>query len=520
MKSPLEHIVIVGGGTAGWLTAAILAAEHSIDPNTGAFRITLIESPDISTIGVGEGTWPSMRTSLKRIGISETDFFRQCNASFKQGTQFNNWIKPRDAGYAHPFTLPQSFADANLVRPWQQTQRPVPFAEAVCPQIPLFERHLAPKQISTPEYACHLNYGYHLDAAKFADMLRVHAVEKLGITHLSARVKYINNHQNGDIASLATTEGEIAGDLFIDCSGARSLLLGEHFGIPINHKQDILFNDSAIAAQVPYASADADIASCTLSTAKDAGWIWDIGLPNRRGTGYVYSSAHTSEERAQENLRQYVTASAGEAVAERLETKKIRYTPGHREKFWHKNCVAIGMSAGFIEPLEASALVLVEVAATAIADHLPANRAHMEHVAKRFNDNFIYRWESIIDFLKLHYVLSQRRDSDYWQDHANAASIPQSLSARLEHWRHQTPWHDDDQHANEMFPSASYQYVLYGMGFETQPSHTQRRSDANTQRMAGNCFAQNQQRSRQLLAMLPSNRELIDKIYQHGMQTI
>ena len=144
----------------------------------------------------------------------------------------------------------------------------------------------------------------------------------------------------------------------------------------------------------------------------------------------------------------------------------------------------------------------------------------MEHVAKRFNDNFIYRWESIIDFLKLHYVLSQRRDSDYWQDHANAASIPQSLSARLEHWRHQTPWHDDDLHANEMFPSASYQYVLYGMGFETQPSHTQRRSDANTQRMAGNCFAQNQQRSRQLLAILPSNRELIGKIYQHGMQTI
>ena len=184
MKSPLEHIVIVGGGTAGWLTAAILAAEHSIDPKTGAFRITLIESPDISTIGVGEGTWPSMRTSLKKIGISETDFFRQCNASFKQGTQFHNWIQQLDAGYAHPFTLPQSFADANLARPWQQAQRPVPFAEAVCPQLPLFERHLAPKQISTPEYACHLNYGYHLDAAKFADMLRVHAVEKLGITHL------------------------------------------------------------------------------------------------------------------------------------------------------------------------------------------------------------------------------------------------------------------------------------------------------------------------------------------------
>ncbi len=520
MKRPLKHVVIVGGGSAGWLTACILAAEHTIDAESGSFQITLIESPTISTIGVGEGTWPSMRATLKRIGISETEFFRVCNASFKQGTQFYNWIHEKDSGYVHPFTLPQSFAEANLAQPWQRSPNRIPFAEAVCPQLPLFEQHLAPKQISTPEYACHLNYGYHLDAGKFARMLRKHAVDKLGVTHLSAEVEQVNNHDNGDIASLATTAGTISGDLFIDCSGARSLLLGQHLGVEFCSQRHILFNDSALAAQVPQSSTEADIASCTLSTAQDCGWIWDIGLPSRRGTGYVYSSAHTTEEQAQTRLRSYIAATAGESFAEQIEARKLNYNPGHRAKFWHKNCVAIGMSAGFIEPLEASALVLVEVAATEIADQLPANRQHMEHVAKGFNDNFHYRWESIIDFLKLHYVLSQRRDNDYWKDHSDTVSIPDSLAERLQHWRYQSPWHQDNRQTNEMFPAASYQYVLYGMGFETQPSHTQRRSDIKAEHLASGYFAENQQRSRQLLAMLPSNRELINKIHQYGMQTI
>jgi len=525
MSKKISRLVIVGGGTAGWLSAGVIAAEHAIsssgDQHNQEFKLTLVESPDIKTIGVGEGTWPSMRTTLKKMGLSETDFIRECTASFKQGTEFAGWTTGENDNYTHPFTAPQSYSETNLAPHWQALRESRPrFDQAVSPQSVLFPDSRAPKQISTPEFACSVNYGYHLDAGKFAEFLRKHCVEKLGVKHVKANVIAVNSAENGDIASISTdSSGDIEGDLFIDCSGSRALLLGEHYKVPLRSKKQFLFNDTALAAQVPYANPEDPIASCTLSTAQTAGWIWDIGLPTRRGIGHVYSSAHNSEDKATAELLSYIERTAGKQAAADAQPRKINFDPGHRAEFWHKNCVAVGMSAGFIEPLEASALILVELSSNMIAEQLPANRDMMDIVAKRFNDKFLYRWDRIIDFLKLHYILNQRQDK-YWRDHLDPSSIPDSLQELIALWKHQGPWHRDTNHIDEMFPSASFQYVLYGMNFETNTSTTSRRSDREGREVAAQLFQKNAKQRQELQAAMPTNRDLINKINTYGLQKI
>ena len=462
-----------------------------------------------------------MRTTLEKIGISETEFIRECDASFKQGSKFIGWVKGGDESYYHPFTLPQGYSELNLADFWFPYRNRVSFAEAVSPQLQVCERYLAPKQISAPDYACTLNYGYHLDATKFAHLLRRHAVEKLGVLHLIDHVTEIKSTPEGDIASVQCKKhGEISGDLFVDCSGFASLLLGRHYGIPFVSKKHVLFNDRALAVQVPYARDDDPIASVTLSTAQSAGWVWDIGLPTRRGTGYVYSSAHTTEERAREELSRYLKAThSDESVAE-LPVRLIEINPGYRQTFWHRNCVAIGLSAGFLEPLEASALVLVELGARMLAEEMPANRQVMDIVARKFNDRFLFRWQQVIGFLKLHYILSQREDSQYWLDNRAPESIPEDLSEQLAVWRCRSPWHRDDTHVDEMFPSASYQYILYGMGFETESGLMQRRAGSSQQQYARDLFEQNRRATGNFVANLPGNRQLIEQVRQQGFSRI
>lgn len=519
MTNRIEKVVIVGGGTAGWLTAATLAAEFRSGPS--GVSVTLVESDQTGTIGVGEGTWPSMRSTLQKIGISETDFIRECNASFKQGSKFVGWLEGGDESYYHPFSLPEGYSDINLSDYWLPYRDRVSFADAVCPQVRVCEHHSAPKQISTPDYAYTLNYGYHLDALKFAQLLQRHAVEKLGVTHLTDHIVKVNAAPDGDIASVqGERHGEITGDLFVDCSGFMSLLLGKHYAIPFKDMRDILFNDRALAVQVPYPNEDAPIASATLATAQRAGWIWDIGLPTRRGTGYVYASQYTDEEQARNELSAYLRASSPGIAVEDLPVRLIEIRPGYRETFWHRNCVAIGLAAGFLEPLEASALVLVEVGARMLAEQMPGNRQVMDIVARRYNEKFAFRWRQVIAFLKLHYVLSRRSDSQYWIDNRNPASIPPELSELLALWQTRSPWHRDETHVDEMFPSASYQYVLYGMGFESESFVARRRASVAEQQHAMKLFDANRKMTDKLLANLPSNRELLRKVCVQGFSRI
>lgn len=516
MPDAIRHVVIVGGGSAGWLVAAVLAADHDAASGTG-LQVTLLESPDVPTIGVGEGTWPTMRDTLRRVGVSESDFIRECDAAFKQGSKFVRWTEDRaDDRYHHPFVLPQGYLDTDLVAGWM-AHPGTPFAELVSFQPHLCEAGKAPKQASTPEFAAVANYAYHLDAAKLGLFLRRHCTGRLGVRHVSDHVTAIEAHENGDIAALQTrNHGAIAGDLFIDCTGMRALLLDGHYGIGSVPVGQFLFNDRALAMQVPYPAPDAPIACQTVSTAQRNGWIWDIGLQSRRGIGHVYSSAHTDDEQAERELRQYVR-DAGLQERE-LAPVRLSFSPGYRPRSWHRNCVAIGLSSGFVEPLEASSLVLVELAAVMLSEQMPATRQAMDSIAKRYNDAFGYRFERVVDFLKLHYVLSRRDDSGYWRDNRRAESIPARLQELLMLWRHQSPSRYDLHRVDEVFPSASYQYILYGMGFHPEARATTRRSD--DARRAESHFREAAELARKMLPALPGHRGLLDHVRTRGMPTL
>ena len=511
----LREVVVLGGGSAGWLVAALLAAVHG--GADGGLRVTLIESSETPPIGVGEGTWPSMRDTLRRIGLSEHEFIRRCQVSFKQGSRFDGWARGEagSAGdrYYHPFMLPVGYGEAELVPAWLTTQAARPFADAVSPSVQICEAGRAPKQVQTPEFAAVANYAYHFDAGLFGQMLRDHAIQHLGVRHIVDHVDAVLPHRDGihsgDIAALQTREhGAVAADLFIDCSGLASRLIGQHFGVPLKSERDVLFNDAALALQVPYATPDAPLASVTVATAWAKGWIWDIGLPTRRGVGAVYSRTHASDDEAHAALQAYLDASG--APPERATPRPIRFDPGYREQFWVRNCVAIGLSSGFIEPLEASALALVELSAARLCDELPMTRATMPAVARRFNDDFGYRWSRVIDFLKLHYALSQRDDSDYWRAHRDPATWPERLRELLPMWRLRPPARHDFGRLDEVFPSASYQYVLYGMGFrpDLPPLSAAKLQAAQT------AFDEAARQARRFIPGLPGHRSLIDHIHR------
>lgn len=508
----VRHVVIVGGGSAGWIAAARIAARNGTAQPDGV-RVTLVESATIGTIGVGEGTWPTMRNTLRKVGIRETDFFRECDAAFKQGARFNGWTTGHD-GYYHPLNPPQGAPALNLSRHWDVQQRTMAFADAVDFQAALCDAGLAPKTITTPEYAAVANYAYHLDAGKFAALLQRHCVEKLGVRHVVDDVTAVNQADNGDIASIdCAAHGRIDGDFFVDCTGFAALMIGKVYGVPFVECSDVLFADHALAMQVGYDNPDDPVATHTISTAQTAGWIWDIGLPTRRGVGHVYSSRHISHDEAERQLRAYIGPAA-----ERLTVRQIKIRGGHRKTFWVNNCVAIGLANGFLEPLEASALMLVELAVDFVADRLPQRRSVMDTLARQFNTAFEHHWARIIEFLKLHYVLTKRDDSAFWRDNRDPASIPPDLQERLQLWRYHPPGPQDFPIASEVFSWPSYQYVLHGMAFETHYDNSPRLQTESD--LAKRAFLTVERLKQQAFRDLPRHRDLLNRVHDFGLQPV
>lgn len=499
MISSTQQVVIIGGGTAGWLSACVLAASR---PD---IAITLVESSDIPTIGVGEGTWPTLRETLRTIGIKETRFLQECDASFKQGSRFDGWVTGADGDrYFHPFTMPPSGDMRELLGAWDAKDAEGSFASAMTAQISVCEQDLAPRQRSMPDFSGALNYGYHLDAGKFAAMLASHGTTKLGVKRIVDTMTGVKTHDNGDISALQLQGSPpAAGDLFIDCTGQAALLIGRHFDVEWVDRSDISFNDRALAVQVPVAP-DSAIASQTVGTAHAAGWFWDIALPTRRGIGCVYSSRFLSDDGAERVLADYLRKEMSELDPVDFLPRKLSFATGHRARFWHRNCLAIGMSAGFIEPLEASAIVMVELSLRALTENFPANRAAMDIHAARFNDLFQYRWNRIVDFLKLHYVLS-RREEPYWQAQRAPETIPARLAEQLLLWRDQPPSAWDFPQVEEIFSAASQQYVLYGMGFPVPQRGAGKLSASNARKRLTDVH----ERGRALASALPTNRSYL-----------
>jgi len=476
---PVKDVLIVGGGTAGWLTAAFLAKTLGIGPEADSVRVTLVESKEIGIIGVGEGTFPSIRGTLATIGIDEARFIRECNATFKQGIKFTDWVRApgtpaydqlRDH-YFHPFSLPsQRPGGPELMHYWLQGAAPegVGFAAAATMQKRVADASHAPKRASDADFMGPLNYAYHFDAGKFAALLSTHA-QSLGVKHVLANVERVELDDDGAIAAVHTKEnGALKADLYIDCTGFRAALIGDALGSKFHSVNDVLFVDRALAMQVPYERPDAPIPSYTIATAHEAGWTWDIGLHERRGIGYVYSSRHTDDARAEQVLRNYIGPAS-----DQLNPRQLKLNVGYRETHWIKNCVAVGLSGGFLEPLESSGIGLIETAAYLVSYLFPHD-GDMAPLAKTFNEMMKARSERIVDFVKMHYCLTQRTDSQFWIDNADDASITQTLRDKLAMWRSRPPHRMDFIVDLEMYPPSSWQYVLYGMEFPTQLSATQR----------------------------------------------
>ncbi|MGO2365599.1 MAG: tryptophan halogenase family protein [Pseudoalteromonas sp.] len=514
--SSINHIVIIGGGSAGWLSAGLIAAHPHLTHNA---KITLIESPNVPTLGVGEGTWPTMRQTLKTIGISETQFIRECDASFKQGSRFDGWChdvknNKNNEYYYHPFSLPVAYQNLNIAPYWFAQHEAVSFSHAVSSQTYFFDHNKAPKTHLHSDYQTHANYGYHLDAGKFAQLLQHHCIDKLEVNHVISHVDEVINDIDGYITAVETRDrGIITGDLFIDCSGHHGHLIDKHYKVPLQAQDHILFNNRAVAAQVPYKNDEQEILSYTKATAQDTGWIWDIGLQSRRGVGMVYSSEFESTQGAKDKLINYLKTTQSDLEPSELTIRELKFTPGYRDRFWHKNCIAIGMSAGFIEPLEASALVMVELSLNNLLANFPTHRNALPELAKRFNQQCHYRWQRIIEFLKLHYVLS-KRTSEYWQAHRDVNTSPQRLLDNLALWQYQSPWLNDFDRAQEVFSAASYQYVLYGM------KHLPQFPKIKMPTSVIEHFTNSQQEAKQGLAKLPTNRQLLDHIQKFGLQPI
>ncbi|HVZ29378.1 MAG TPA: tryptophan halogenase family protein [Asticcacaulis sp.] len=509
-RLPSRRILIAGGGTAGWLTACALARKLG-----GAVQITVIESPDIGVIGVGEGTFPTIRKTLHNLGIDEADFLRETTATYKQGIKFVDWRRtPKGAEhehYLHPFDAPYAADGIDLVPYWllQDPAERAPFAQSVALQPRVAEAERAPKRPHEGDFGGPLTFAYHFDAQRFARLLQKHSAA-LGVRHLTGTIDRVDLADDGGIAAIHSTQhGDLTADLYVDCTGGRAELIGKALGRPLRSVRPHLFADRAVVLNVPYASPKSPIASYTVATAHEAGWTWDIGLAERRGIGYVYSSAHSSDAQAEAIVRRY----AGEQ-ARNAETRIIPFEPGYRERQWVGNCVAIGLSAGFFEPLEATGIVMIEAAASMLAEFFPF-AGPIDASAERFNTAMRLRCEKIVNFLKLHYCLT-RREEPFWRDNIRDDSVPEELRALLRAWRHRPPSPFDFLTDVETFAYFNYQYILYGMGFETDLSgarHAYPQTEAAAQlfeRVKG--FGDHAVRD------LPSHRDLIEHVYRHGFR--
>ena len=511
MGKPINSVLIVGGGTAGWLAAASLARRLGSN-RPGGVKVTLIESSDIGIVGVGEGTFPTIKKLILSLGETEKAFLKACSGTFKQGFEFINWERAPSQGrnnrYYHPFNLPEATESGlDLLPYWLMGGfGDVPLSEATNLQDRVCDAGRGPKRIDERPFFGAMNYAYHFDAGKLATWLAKVGQDN-GVKRLLGTVDNVKLDEQGFIASVHSEQhGDLAADLFIDCTGFRGELIGKALGSEYRDVNKHLFNDRALAMQVPYDRPDHPIATATIATAHEAGWTWDIGLHNRRGVGYAYSSRYTDDTRAEEVLRNYIGPAA-----EPLTALQLRFRLGYRDRPWVKNCVAIGLAGGFLEPLESTGIAMIDLACEMLADLFPRTGDALETAARTFNRNMVTRFELAVDFLKIHYGLSKRTDNAFWIDNADPASWSDRMTHLLEMWRTRPPSAYDFTSSLDCFPMSSYRFVLYGMGFKTDLSGQEANYPYTDQ--AAKEFRRIQIMAGQAAAALPDHRVLMDGLY-------
>lgn len=454
----ISKIVIVGGGTAGWMTAAALAKILG----TSKHSITLIESEQIGTVGVGEATIPMIQLYNGVLGLDENEFVRETNATFKLGIEFADWRRIGHS-YFHPFGMLGVDMDGiGFMHYWLRFSKAggnldysIFNAETEAARSLRFMR-------TEPQTGAKLmpdiNYAYQFDASLYAAYLRRYS-EKRGAKRVEGKIVEVNqDSESGNIVSVQLESGDtVAGDLFIDCSGFRGLLIEQVFEagyddwshwLPVNR-----------AAAVPCESTE-KLLPYTRSIAREAGWQWRIPLQHRIGNGYVYCDQYISEDEAAAKLLERLD---GKALAE---PRTLRFVTGRRKKTWIKNCVAFGLSSGFLEPLESTSIHLIQVAIAKLMAMFPKDGLN-ERLIRRYNEEMAFEYDNVKDFLIAHYKLTEREDTPFWK-YVKFMDIPDSLEEKLEVFR--TRGEVMAKH-EELFKETSWFAVLAGQGLMPESYH-------------------------------------------------
>ena len=459
MGEPIKSITIVGGGTAGWLAAISLQNYFGRLTKTGArMQVTLIESPNVPTVGVGEATVPGMPQTLRMVGISESDFFKTCNASFKLGVLFCNWNVDKDGkqiDYVNPFARPQGIGGVDSAYYYlQHGAGKRDFSQLYSPALDLANAYKGPRRLGEEPYAMRVGHAYHLDAGRFANMMRDICIER-GVRHILEDVVRVEQDERGHVSALHLAEsGRHETELVIDCTGFKGVIINEVLKEPFISYSNYLANDRAMAVQIPHPDPT-KIPSMTRSYALGAGWVWRVPLFNRIGTGYVYSSAHRTDEEARDEF----VAHLGDTW-NGVEPRVIPMRVGRNRNAWVKNVVALGLSGGFIEPLESTAIHMIDMSIRWLISYFP-DSDFADPLRKRFNKLVDGLYDEVRDFICLHYALGNRTDSQYWIDARTELEVPDRLAENLELWRHTIPG-PNDLDSDVLFGYGTFQAVLLG----------------------------------------------------------
>lgn len=421
MIKPLDNIVIVGGGSAGWMTAAMLIKTF---PNK---HITVIESPNIPIVGVGESTIAQINDFVQYLEIDEKDFMAFTDASYKLSIKFTDFYEKDAGGFHYPFSTPVLEDTVEGLHDWFVKKALYPdtpvedFVRCYYPASALFENN----KFSLNEFGKFTNYdptfhaAYHFDATKFGAWLRDQYCKPRGVDHVQEEVKYVETGVNGIEHLLLADDSKVTANLFVDCTGFKSLLLGHALSEPFQSYEDMLPNNRAWATRVPYKDKEAELEPYTNCTAIENGWVWNIPLWSRIGTGYVYSDKYVTPENALEEFKQHlmsdkVTCPKTRDEVEALEYKDVPMRVGIHNRTWVKNCVAIGLSAGFIEPLESNGLFSVHEFLFKLVKSLQ-RPAVTQWDIDVYNASTLNIFRNFAEFVALHYAISVRDDTDYWK---------------------------------------------------------------------------------------------------------
>ncbi len=449
-------IVILGGGTAGWMAANLFA--HRWQDKDVAIK--LVESPDVGIIGVGEGSTPTLKRFFEMLAIDESEWMPRCHATYKVNIKFNGW-SPQSGinSYSHPFpTQVDSFNTRSFLV--NTLTRRMGLETTINPEKFLLNGLLA-EQGKGPQasenFPFKIEYGYHFDSQLLGEFIAERAQHR-GVNYQQAHIKSVIRADNGDIQSLLTEQGEnISGDFFVDCTGFASVLMQKTLDVPFKSYKDNLFNDSAVV--MPTAMTET-IPVETESTALSAGWCWKIPLTNRFGNGYVYSSDFINSEQAELEFRQHLNVLDDQQACRHLKMKV-----GSLSEHWSHNCIALGLSQGFIEPLEATALHLVQISTEIFMQKFEQGQFSNQYQPE-YNQLVGERFERVRDYIVAHYKLNTRTDSDYWRANRDNDHLSESLIQLLNVWfkREDLTAEIERQNISTHFDTVSWHCLLSGYG--------------------------------------------------------